>query len=170
MKMNRRKFIYGAAVSTAAAWSARSWAQVAGSNSDIRVGVVGFGGRGKDHIKGFSTAKGSRLVGLCDADHAVIAREMNRLPESGGIQSYVDMRKMLENKDLDVISIATPNHWHSLAAIWAVQAGKDVYVEKPVSHNVWEGRQLVKAARKYGKIVQTGTQVRSSPGTQEAIH
>jgi len=109
------------------------------------------------------------LVALCDADSAVIAREVNRLTEAGSLQTYTDMRKLLENKEIDVVSIATPNHWHSLAAIWAVQAGKDVYVEKPVSHNVWEGRQLVKAARKYGRIVQTGTQCRTNPGMREAV-
>ncbi|SVD53484.1 uncharacterized protein METZ01_LOCUS406338, partial [marine metagenome] len=85
------------------------------------------------------------------------------------VTGYTDIRQMLENKDLDVVTIATPNHWHSLAAIWAIQAGKDVYVEKPVSHNVWEGRQLVNAARKYKKIVQTGTQSRSSKCLQDAV-
>ena len=84
--------------------------------------------------------------------------------------TYTDMRKLLEDKSIDAVSIATPNHWHALAAIWAIQAGKDVYVEKPVSHNVWEGRQIVNAARKYNKIVQTGTQSRSSrEGIFEAV-
>ena len=85
------------------------------------------------------------------------------------VTTYSDMRKLFKNKDIDIITVATPNHWHSLAAIWAVQAGKDVYCEKPVSHNVWEGRQLVKAARKYKRIVQTGTQSRSSDGLQAAV-
>jgi predicted dehydrogenase len=78
------------------------------------------------------------------------------------VTGYTDMRKLFDDKSIDAVSIATPNHWHALASIWAIQAGKDVYVEKPVSHCVWEGRQIVKAARKYGKIVQTGTQSRSS--------
>src|SRR3954470_8043509 len=170
MKMNRRKFIYGAAVSTAATLSARSWGQVVGSNSDVRVATIGFNGRGKDHIDGFRKTKGARLAALCDADSGVIAREINRLTDAGSLQTYTDLRKLLENKEIDVVSIATPNHWHSLAAIWAIQAGKDVYVEKPVSHNVWEGRQLVKAARKYNRIVQAGTQSRSSrTGIHEAI-
>src|SRR6185436_3669201 len=86
------------------------------------------------------------------------------------VETYTDIRKLLENKDIDVISIATPNHWHSLAGIWACQAGKDVYVEKPVSHNPWEGRKLVEAARKYKKIVQTGTQSRSDHALHEAFH
>ena len=168
MKMNRRKFIYGAAVASAGL-SARSWSQVAGANSDVRVAVVGFGGRGGDHINNFNKIKGSRLVGLCDVDTEVIDKAMNRLTNSSNIQTFTDIRKLLEDKDIDVVSIATPNHWHSLGAIWSVQSGKDVYVEKPVSHNVFEGRKLVEAARKYKKIVQTGTQVRSNPGVREAM-
>lgn len=169
MKMNRRKFIYGAAVSTAAAWTARSWAQVAGANSDIRMGVIGFRGRGESHVNAWRKLPGVRLVALCDADQAVMSAQLNKLTESGSIQSYTDLRKLLENKDVDGVSIATPNHWHALAAIWSIQAGKDVYLEKPVSHNVWEGRKIVEAARKYKKMVQTGTQVRSSQGTREAM-
>lgn len=168
MKMNRRKFIYGATAGVTAALSAKSWSQVARANSDIRVAVVGFNGRGGDHISNFRKAKGARLTALCDADHQVLGKEMNK-DGNATITPYTDIRRLLENKDIDVVSIATPNHWHALASIWAVQAGKDVYVEKPVSHNVWEGRKIVEAARKYGKIVQTGTQSRSQPATQEAM-
>lgn len=168
MKMNRRQFIYGTALA-AAGWSARSWSQAPGANGDIRVAVVGFGGRGKDHISNFMKIKGVRLAALCDADTAVIDKEMNRLTSSSNIKTFTDIRKLLEEKDIDAVSIATPNHWHSLGAIWSVQAGKDVYVEKPVSHNVFEGRKLVEAARKYNRIVQTGTQVRSNPGVREAV-
>ncbi|HEV8543074.1 MAG TPA: Gfo/Idh/MocA family oxidoreductase [Verrucomicrobiae bacterium] len=168
--MNRRKFIYGATVSAATtALSARSWSQVAGANDDLRAAVIGFNGRGKEHISEWRRLKGVRLVALCDADQAVLDREINHLPESGSIQTYTDLRKLFENKDIDVVSIATPNHWHSLAAIWAIQAGKDVYCEKPVSHEVWEGRKLVEAARNHNKIVQTGTQIRSAVGVQEGI-
>lgn len=168
MKMNRRSFIYGAAAGVTTALSARSWSQVARANSDVRVAVVGFGGRGKDHISGFRKLKGVRLAALCDADQQVLGNEMNK-EGNATLTPYTDMRRLLDNKDIDVISIATPNHWHALGAIWSVQAGKDVYVEKPVSHNVWEGRKIVEAARKYGKIVQTGTQVRSNPAIHEAI-
>ena len=80
------------------------------------------------------------------------------------VEGYTDVRKLLENKDIDVVSFATPNHWHALGAIWAMQAGKDVYVEKPVSHNVWEGRRVVEVARQLNRIVQAGTQSRSSSG------
>ncbi len=136
----------------------------AGSASgDIRVAVVGFGGRGRDHINGFSELPGVRLVALCDVDKNVLEREVKKCADAGKpVQSYTDIRKLLENKDVDLVSIATPNHWHALGAIWSMQAGKDVYVEKPVSHNVWEGRQVVNAARKYNKLCQTGTQSRSS--------
>jgi predicted dehydrogenase len=141
-----------------------------GANEDIRYAVVGFHGRGQDHLKGMRKVKGARLVALCDVDRDVldkqvkIARGLNER-----VEAYTDIRKLLENKDLDAVTFATPNHWHCLGAIWAVQAGKDVYVEKPVSHNVWEGRQLVNAARQYNRAVQVGTQIRSNPGVVEAI-
>ena len=145
-------------------------AKVRGANEDIRIACVGFNDRGKSHIAGFNGMKGVRLVALCDVDKDVLAREENNLKKKNQtVQTYTDIRKLLENPDIDAISIATPNHWHSLAAIWAIQSGKDVYVEKPVSHNVWEGRQVVNAARKYGRIVQTGTQCRSSEGLIEAM-
>lgn len=170
-EMNRRRFIKSSFVSAAAlSFSARSWSQVAGSNDDIRIAVVGFNGRGKDHIQGFQKTKGARLVALCDVDANVLEGEAKALEDKGlKIERYNDIRKLLENKDIDAISIATPNHWHSLMAIWAIQAGKDVYVEKPVSHNVSEGRRVVQAARKYNRIVQTGTQSRSNPGLREAV-
>ncbi len=168
---NRRTFLKSAAVSaTAVSWSARSWAQVAGANSDVRYAVIGFNGRGRDHLGGLSKVKGCRLTGLCDVDSAVLDKERQAWAEKGLVtEAVTDLRKLLESKNVDAVSIATPNHWHSLAAIWAIQAGKDVYVEKPVSHNVFEGRKLVEAARKYQKIVQTGTQSRSSQGIREAV-
>src|SRR5687768_11504662 len=168
MSMNRRKFIYGTALGVAGALSAKSWSQVARANSDIRVGVVGFKGRGADHISNFRKINGVRVAALCDADQEVLGNEINK-PGSATATPYTDIRRLLDNKDIDVVSIATPNHWHALASIWSIQAGKDVYVEKPVSHNVWEGRKIVEAARKYNKIVQTGTQSRSQPATQEAV-
>jgi len=158
--LNRRTFLKSTALAAATfSIPARSWAQVAGSNSDVRVAVVGFNGRGGDHIKALKKADGARITALCDADKNVLARGVNNV---GEVESYTDIRKLLESKNVDAISIATPNHWHALATIWAIQAGKDVYVEKPVSHNVSEGRRTVEFARKYEKIVQTGTQSRSS--------
>jgi predicted dehydrogenase len=141
-----------------------------GANEDIRFAVVGFNGRGAEHIRGLSKVKGTRLVALCDVDRDVLDRELKKCRDRGQqVQGYDDIRRLLENPDIDAISIATPNHWHSLASIWAIQAGKDVYVEKPVSHNLWEGRQVVAAARRYDRIVQTGTQSRSSVAIAEAI-
>ncbi len=168
---NRRTFLKSAALSTAAvSWSARSWSQVEGANSDVRVAVIGFNGRGRDHLSGLTKVKGCRLTGLCDVDTSVLGKEKQAWAEKGvTVETTTDLRKLLESKNVDAVSIATPNHWHSLAAIWAIQAGKDVYVEKPVSHNVFEGRKVVEAARKYQKIVQTGTQSRSSHGIREAV-
>ena len=85
------------------------------------------------------------------------------------MKTYTDLRKLFESTDVDAVTVATPNHWHSLAGIWACQAGKDVYVEKPISHDIWEGRQLVAAARKYSRVVQAGTQIRSGEGLIEAV-
>ena len=163
-RLNRRSFLTRTALATAAvSWTARSWAQVAGSNSDVRVSVVGFGGRGQSHLSEFGKMPGVRITSLCDVDSTVLRKEVDKFGKAGKpVTQASDIRKVLEDKNVDVVSIATPNHWHSLAGIWAIQAGKDVYVEKPVSHNVFEGRQFVEAARKYKKIVQTGTQSRSS--------
>ena len=162
--LNRRSFLKSTALSAAAlGWTAKSWSQIPGANGDVRIAVIGFNGRGQNHIDGYKKITGARLVALCDVDKKVLDRGVQRLQSGGGeISGYTDIRKLLEDKNVDAVSIATPNHWHSLAGIWSVQAGKDVYVEKPISHNVWEGRQLVNAARKYNKIVQAGTQSRSS--------
>lgn len=162
--LNRRSFLKSTALTAAAvSWTARSWSQVAGSNSDIRVAVVGFGGRGQSHISAFGKMSGVRITTLCDVDSTVLRKEVDKFAKAGKpVEQVADMRKLIESKNVDVVSIATPNHWHALGGIWAIQAGKDVYVEKPVSHNVFEGRQFVEAARKYKKIVQTGTQSRSS--------
>jgi predicted dehydrogenase len=170
-KQNRRSFLKSTALASAAVgWSARSWSQVASANDDVRVAVVGFGGRGRDHLSGLSKIKGVRITGLCDVDTTVLGREQKAWAEKGvNVEGHTDIRRLLESRNVDVVSIATPNHWHSLAAIWAIQAGKDVYVEKPVSHNVFEGRKVVEAARKYQKIVQTGTQSRSSHAIRDAV-
>jgi len=171
MSMNRRQFIrYGAVGAAATGLTARSWSQVVGANGDIRHAVVGFNGQGRSHIEGFSGVAGVRIAGLCDADSAVLDREAGKLKQKNQpALTFTDVRKLLDSKEIDTISIATPNHWHSLMAIWGVQAGKDVYVEKPVSHNVWEGRKVVEAARAHKRIVQTGTQCRSNPGMREAV-
>src|SRR5687767_9022666 len=165
-KMTRRGFLAGSAAAGAGImFSTNTRAQ--GANDDIRVAVIGFNGQGKSHINGFKRMKGVRLVALCDADQAVIDRAVSELNKDNiKVETTQDMRRIFDRKDIDAISTATPNHWHALTSIWAIQSGKDVYVEKPVSHNVWEGRKIVEAARKYGRIVQTGTQKRSSLGNK----
>jgi predicted dehydrogenase len=141
--------------------------KILGANDRVRVAICGLNGRGKDHIHGFSQVPNVEIAALCDVDEDVLRRRSGEV--EGKPQTYVDVRKMLEDRSIDAISIATPNHWHSLMAIWACQAGKDVYVEKPCSHNLWEGSQLVRAAEKYSRMVQHGTQIRSSRAIQEAI-
>jgi len=171
-KFTRRQFLKSSLISAASLNVLPAFAaeNVVGANGDIRYAVVGFNDRGKSHISGMAEVEGTRLVALCDVDSKVLAREMQKCDQKGQkVEGYSDIRKLLENKDIDVVTFATPNHWHALGAIWAIQAGKDVYLEKPVCHNVWEGRKIVEAARKYNKIVQTGTQSRSSHGIAEAI-
>lgn len=172
----RRRFIRNSLLAAAAfkAWPLAAQSsvnsRVPGANGDIRCAVVGFNGRGKDHIKAFSQMKGVRLVALCDVDIVVLARELQKANTTGArVEGYTDIRKLLENPDIDVVTLATPHHWHALGAIWAAQAGKDVYVEKPASHDVWEGRKMIEAARKHRRIMQVGTQCRSSVGLQEAM-
>jgi predicted dehydrogenase len=171
--MNRRTFLKSTALTAAAAGlPASAWARVPGANDDIRVAIVGFGGRGKDHIDGFRklASKGVRIVGLCDVDENILNAGVDSFAKRNEtVEGFTDIRKLLELKDLDAISIATPNHWHALATIMAVQADKDVYVEKPVCHNVWEGSKMVEAARRHNKIVQAGTQSRSSHAIGEAV-
>ncbi len=143
-----------------------------GANERLNIAVIGVRGRGLDHISGLAGRHNCRVTHICDVDTAVTAAAIQRVQKAQGGDAPVvvqDMRRLFENRDIHAVTIATPNHWHSLAGIWAMQAGKHVYVEKPVSHNVWEGRRLVEAARHYNKICQAGTQIRSNPGIREAI-
>jgi len=168
-KITRRSFV-AASTLAGASFSARSWARVPGANGDVRVAVVGLNGKGKDHVESYRKLSGVRVVALCDVDAAVLDSMAHSLEASAGpVQRFADYRELLTRQDIDAVSIVTPNHQHALQAIWALQAGKDVFVEKPVSHNLWEGQQLVRAAEKYGRIVQAGMQNRSSPAIAEAI-
>src|SRR5713226_6727588 len=164
---SRRTFVLGAGSALAVNVAARK----VSASDKIRVAVLGVNGRGKDHIKGFQSQPGAEVVMLCDPDRNVADERALQFFDTYGRTVAVeqDLRRVFDNKEIDAVSIATPNHWHALAAIWACQAGKDVYVEKPVSHNVTEGRRMVEAARKYNRVVQTGTQCRSHQGIQEAI-
>jgi predicted dehydrogenase len=168
-KITRRSFL-AASTLVSASSSARSWAQVPGANGDVRVAVVGLNGKGKDHIESYSKLPGVRVVAVCDVDAAVLDKIAHNIETSAGpVQRFADYRELLTRKDIDAVSIVTPNHQHALQTIWALQAGKDVFVEKPVSHDLWEGQQLVRAAEKYGRIVQAGMQNRSSPAIAQAI-
>ncbi|MBM3336018.1 Gfo/Idh/MocA family oxidoreductase, partial [Candidatus Sumerlaeota bacterium] len=128
------------------------------------------GGRGRQLIDAFQKVPGAKIAALCDVDKAILEDGAERVRKAGGSPAtYNDVRRVLDNKNIDAVAIATPNHWHVLASLWACQAGKDVYVEKPLSHNIWEGRQLVAAAKKYSRVVDMGTQARSSPGLRDAF-
>ena len=145
--------------------------RVMGANDRVRVALCGVRGRGLDHLKNYSKLSNVEIAAICDIDDSVAAKclatmEKTNLPKP---KRYVDIRKLLEDKSIDAISIATPNHWHALMAIWGCQAGKDVYVEKPCTHNLWEGRQLIASAQRYNRVVQHGTQIRSIPVIREAI-
>jgi predicted dehydrogenase len=148
-------------------------AQPRGANERLNIAVIGVRGRGRDHIGGLAGRNNCRVTHLCDVDTAVTPAAVKLVQgrQDGAPAPTVvqDLRRIMDNKDIHAVSIATPNHWHSLAAIWAMQAGKHVYVEKPVSHNIWEGRRLVEASRHFNKICQAGTQIRSNPGIREAI-
>ena len=167
--MDRRHFL----MSSAAALGAAS--NVFGSPNDtVRVACIGIGGRGKDHIRGIQQASPMcEIAAICDIDDSHIANgaasSMEKLTKPEARRPTRTIRKLLEDKIIDAISIATPNHWHTLMTIWACQAGKDVYVEKPCSHNIFEAKQIVAAARKYNRMVQQGSQIRSSAAVQEAV-
>jgi predicted dehydrogenase len=144
------------------------------ANDRLRVAVIGVRGQGAAHVANYSNPKNNlncEVAVICDVDEAVIGKPMETAEKQQKKRPRYekDLRKVLDDKSIDVVSIATPNHWHALATVWAIQAGKHVYVEKPASHTVWEGRKMVEAARKYGKIVQAGTMNRSRPAVREAI-
>jgi len=146
-------------------------ARVLGANEAVRVAVVGLHGRGRRLIQGFSRVPGVEVAALCDVDETVLEQQAASFEKTAGrkVDRFVDMRRIFERKDIDAVAFATPNHWHALGSIWACQAGKDVYVEKPCSHNIWEGRKLVEAAQKYGRMVQHGTGGRSLGVLQQAV-
>ncbi len=169
-RVTRRRFLQSAAAAGTAlplvtAGRTKASARVLGANDRIRVAVAGINGRGKSHIDAFGDMQNVDVTYLVDPDSSLFDPRSSRVRDRGGNDPKCeqDIRRVLDDPDVDVVSVATCNHWHSLITIWACQAGKDVYVEKPLSHNVFEGRQAVAAARKYDRIVQHGTQNRSSP-------
>jgi predicted dehydrogenase len=171
-RITRRKFIQSSAAASSAFGlftiaGTKASGRVIGANDAIRVGVAGIRGRGQSHIQAFAKElkdKNVQITYLIDPDTRLFDSRKSRVNELGGNdpQTVKDIRTALDDPNLDAVSVATCNHWHSLITIWACQAGKDVYVEKPISHNIYEGRKCVEAAQKYGRIVQHGTQQRSS--------
>jgi predicted dehydrogenase len=159
----RRSFLKASALATAAL--ALPGRRVLGANGDIRVAVIGLGGKGRQHSELFGKVAGTRVVAVCDVDATRVARVVEEARKRGeSPETANDPRRILERKDVDAVVIATPNHWHALLTLWAIQAGKDVYVEKPVSHSVWEGERMVAAQKSSGRVVQAGTQYRSCRG------
>ena len=164
----RRRFFLGAATAAAAA---RVW----GANDRLNIAIVGLGGRGTDHLKVYSRLPDARVAALCDIDQA--AREkaqallLQNTSEKG--KEFEDMRQVFADPGVDAVSIATPNHWHALATIWACQAGKDVYSEKPACYNIHEGQRMLQVARETKRMVQIGSQHRSMPykiKAMQALH
>ena len=176
----RREFIKKSILGTAGiaigglGFSRRSYNSIIGSNDRVTVAVVGIRGQGGTHINsycGMKDSKNVRLKTLCDADEQYFADKVKIVQtRTGETPTTVwDIRRVLEDKEIDAVSIVIPNHWHALATIWACQAGKHVYIEKPATHNIFEGRKMVEAAKKYNVRVQNGLQNRSIPGVMEAI-
>ncbi len=141
-------------------------------NEKLGVACVGVRGQGNSHLNKYSSRADTEVLYVCDVDENVGRQRVQGSGRPAGTRAEVragHAARCFEDKAVDIVSTATPNHWHALVAIWAIQAGKDVYVEKPVSHNVSEGRRIVEAARKYGRMCQTGTQCRSMQGSIDAI-
>ncbi len=175
-EISRREFMKRGSLGLAAgsvmlSSSAKSYANIIGANDTIHIAVVGIRGRGGQHIENFAKMKNVKVKYIVDIDENLFARRVKQIEQIAGYQPKTawDMRKVYEDKELDAVSIAAPNHWHALSAIWAAEAGKHVYVEKPAMHNVWEGKKMVEAARKYNVVMQVGFQNRSRESTNKAI-
>jgi len=171
-KIDRRKFVKKTALAGAALTLPTVIpANAFGANDRINIAVLGVNGRGKNHIDGFMNLSDVNVTTLCDPDMNICKQRAKEFGEKYNTRMtpVQDQRDVFDNKDIDAVSIASCNHWHALSTIWACQAGKDVYVEKPGSHNLREGRKMVEAAVKYDRIVQHGVQLRSSKAIREAI-
>ena len=158
--MDRRYFLMSSAAGLAAS-----------PNDTVRVACVGLRGRGRNHIDGYGELPNVQIAALCDVDESILAKRAAEVEAATKKKpaTFTDLRKLLEDKSIDAISIATPNHQHTLQTIWGCQAGKDVYVEKPCSYNIFEAQQIVAAAKKYNRMVQHGSQSRSSGAIRDAV-
>ncbi|HUV64643.1 MAG TPA: Gfo/Idh/MocA family oxidoreductase [Sedimentisphaerales bacterium] len=167
--LNRREFMKGS-IGAAVTFAAFSQTAVRGANEKVIVGVMGLGGRGTQLAEKFAQRSDVEIAYLCDADTRRFARAREAVEEAQNKRTKLvqDFRKILDDGSVDVVINATPDHWHGLGTIMACQAGKDVYVEKPMAHNIWEGGKMIEAARKYKRVVQVGMQSRSAPYTKKA--
>ena len=159
-----RRFFLGA---LSAAAATRVW----GANDKINVAIIGLGGRGSSHLNIYSQMPDVTVVGLCDVDQAALERAQSTLVKNTGkkAKEFSDMREAFADPAIQAVSVATPNHWHALAAIWAMQAGKDVYGEKPACYNIHEGNRMIEVARQTGRMMQVGSQHRSTPYKMRAM-
>jgi len=172
--IDRRSFLKSSTLVASSTLASRflpsAWAAPAGANEAIRVAVIGLGNQGTNHLKRLLVRKDVKVTALCDVDPERIARSLEVATEKS-VRPFTstDARDILSRADVDAVMVVTCNHWHALLTVWACQAGKDVYVEKPMTHTVWEGRKMIEAAARYQRIVQVGTHYRSGSGTEEAI-
>ena len=173
-QLNRRKFVEATAVCGTAILGSRSAVgQASGArkrspNDQIGTAILGIRGQGRSHIRYLASQENVRIVTLCDPDERLFAKRV-KMVDGPAPKTEVDLRRVLDDKDVDCVTIAMPNHWHALATIWACQAGKDVYVEKPATWCIAEGRKMTEAAGKHDRIVQTGTHLRARQGRRAAI-
>ena len=170
-RQSRRSFVKNSSLASAALAAPGILRAGTSPNDKIGACVVGVNGRGGSHIQAWLGDSRTEIVAIVDVDEDVGNRRCSAIEEKQGTRPtlYTDMRKAFENDAVDIVSTATPNHWHALTGIWAMQAGKDAYVEKPVCHNVHEGTAMIAASRKYGRMCQVGTQCRSSRACIEAV-
>ncbi|HNV00118.1 MAG TPA: Gfo/Idh/MocA family oxidoreductase, partial [Verrucomicrobiota bacterium] len=172
MSLTRRQFLRRSSVAAAtlALPMAAGW-RVLGANEEIRIALVGCGIRGGTHVAEFGKQPGVRIVAVCDPDHERVASFAKRVESGYGNRPVEvdDVRRLMERKDFDVVAVATMQYWHALPTIWACETGRHVYVEKPLAHFIWEGRQMVNAARKHNRLVQVGTQGRSRGTDQQLV-
>jgi len=168
--LNRREFVKGS-LSAAAALTMLPDRKSYSANEKVIIGVMGLGGRGTYLAERFAARPDAEVAYLCDPDTRRFARARNVVEEAQGTRPKMvqDFRRILEDSDVDALINATPDHWHALGTIMACKSGKDVYVEKPMAHNIWEGRKMVEAARKYKRVVQVGMQSRSAPYMKKAV-
>lgn len=169
-QVTRREFVAGATAATAATWLGGRTGKAAPSER-VTLCVIGIRGRGNGLARDFAQLPEAHVTHVCDVNESLLgpfAKQIADIQKSTP-KPIQDLRRALDDKSVDAIVVATPDHWHALATIWGCQAGKHVYVEKPISNNVFEGRQMVAAARKYNRVVQVGTQSRSAPHYREVI-